>query len=570
MTPETLAATIASIRADGTDTAQVEVKRASGGVPLNLPTTLSAFANTEGGVIILGIDESSGFATVGVPDPAGAQRAVANMAHSMDPPLRRIATQVMLFEGKNLVVVEVGALEQELRPSRISGGQSYVRVNDGDYPLTAQEETTFEHNRGRPRFDEEPVPGAAQSDLDEDQVQSYLQLARERPELSRMGDDELLMRTAVMTVDGQPTVAGLLSLGVYPQQFFPRLIIKASVAPGTGDPEGTRASDVQEIAGPIPAMLDEAMRWVTRNSRTRVVFGSDGQGRDVPEYPLEAIRELLSNALVHRDLAPHTLNSAVELRLLPDRLIIENPGGLWNLNQQALGLHMLSSSRNGQLIRMLQWVRTRQNTRVVEALATGINKVFDSLADAGLEKPRFFNEVIRFKVMVLKATPIKRRDAEWLSQLPNAANLTDDQRRVLVRMRRGEKWTTSALQSFLHTDSNRARRLLTRLVDMELARTLSATRGRLYELVPGLDGDAITAEVAVDLPEPVKQARMAPNEAAATILELLSTDSPIRTGELAAQLDWPLPRVRGALRSLVEEGKARSVGGGRSTAYLRS
>lgn len=570
MTPEILAATIASIRSDGTDTAQVEVKRASGGVPSNLPTTLSAFANTEGGVVLLGIDESNGFTTVGVTNPGDMQRAVANMAHSMNPPLRRIATQVMLFEGKNIVVVEVGALEPELRPSRVSGGQSYVRVNDGDYPLTAQEETTFEHNRGRPRFDEEPIEGATRSDLDEELVRSYLQLARERPELSRMGDDELLMRTGVITADGQPTVAGLLSLGVYPQQFFPRLIIKASVAPDRGDPTGTRASDVQEIAGAIPAMLDEAMRWVTRNTRTRVVFGGDGQGRDVPEYPLEAVRELLSNALVHRDLAPHTLNAAVDLRLLPDRLIIENPGGLWNLNQQALGLHMLSSSRNGQLIRMLQWVRTRQNIRVVEALATGINRVFDSLADAGLQKPRFFNEVIRFKVMVLRAVPIKRKDADWLSQLPNAARLSDDQRRVLVRMRRGEKWTTSALQGFLRLDAHKARQLLTGLVDMGLARTVGATRGRMYELVAGLDGDGAVADVAAELPQLMKRARMAPDDAAATIYGLLSPNSPVRTGELAAQLDWPLPRVRNALRTLVEEGKARSVGGGRSTGYLRS
>ena len=149
MTPEILAATIASIRSDGTDTAQVEVKRASGGVPSNLPTTLSAFANTEGGVVLLGIDESNGFTTVGVTNPGDMQRAVANMAHSMNPPLRRIATQVMLFEGKNIVVVEVGALEPELRPSRVSGGQSYVRVNDGDYPLTAQEEAAVTHKAQR-------------------------------------------------------------------------------------------------------------------------------------------------------------------------------------------------------------------------------------------------------------------------------------------------------------------------------------------------------------------------------------------------------------------------------------
>ncbi len=566
MTPEALASIITALRADGTDTARVEAKRASGGLPANLGSTLSAFANTDGGSIILGLDEGSGFSTTGVQDAAVLQQGIANLGHAMVPPLHAISTQAMVFEGKPLVVAEIAPLDDALRPSRTGGGDAFVRVHDGDYRMSPQETQVFEHNRGQPRFDEEAVAGATRADLDDSLVASYIELRRRNPQMRRFRDAELLVRTAVLAPDGQtPTIAGLLSLGVYPQQFFPRLVIKASVAPAPSDPVGTRASNIQEITGAIPTMLDEAMAWMERNTKTRVVFGTDGNGRDVPEYPTVAIRELLSNALVHRDLAPYALNTAIDLRLFPDRLLLENPGGLWNMSRDALGLHKLSRSRNGQLITILQNVRTMRGVRVVEALAGGINNILDSLADAGMDQPLFINEVIRFKAIVSLGAPVRRSDADWLSQLPNAAQLTSEQRSVLLRMRRGEKWDVRSLSSALRSDAASARKLLSDLVERGLVQAVGNTRARTYGLAPNLDG---RVGVDVSSPEPLKAGRMSPVDAAQIVRGLLSEDTPIRNGELAAELGWPASRVTNALDLLRMNGIAQRVGAGRSTAYI--
>ena len=76
------------------------------------------------------------------------------------------------------------------------------------------------------------------------------------------------------------------------------------------------------IAGPLPRMLTDAVARVSRAMRTSIRFGDDGHGRNVHEYPLVAVRELIANALVHRDLSEPALSKGIEIRLLRYRLII--------------------------------------------------------------------------------------------------------------------------------------------------------------------------------------------------------------------------------------------------------
>jgi hypothetical protein len=78
----------------------------------------------------------------------------------------------------------------------------------------------------------------------------------------RFADEgELLRRSGVLDSGGRPIVAGILALGAYPQQWFPRLVIQAAAEPLPGSPEGIRALNQLTIDGPIPRMLDKAMDW---------------------------------------------------------------------------------------------------------------------------------------------------------------------------------------------------------------------------------------------------------------------------------------------------------------------
>lgn len=289
-----------------------------------------------------------------------------------------------------------------LKPVRVKAGRkAYLRSYDGDYEMSQLEEQAFIANRDHPQFDRRPAEGSSVQDFDTALLAAYLETSRSSSSsLARFDDDELLQRTGVVTAEGVPTVAGLLSVGRYPQEFFPSLVIQASVSPRPGDPPGTRASDARRFDGPLPTMLDETAAWIQRNTRTRLRFGTDGHGRDEPEYPAEAVRELVSNALVHRDLGPHALPYPIRLVLEHNQLVIANPGGLWGITVDRLGRDKISSARNDRLIRVAQNVRTRDGRRVVEALASGIPTVLASISKAGMVPPAFHDQGVRFTVRV--------------------------------------------------------------------------------------------------------------------------------------------------------------------------
>ncbi|SBW27095.1 transcriptional regulator [Candidatus Protofrankia californiensis] len=127
----------------------------------------------------------------------------------------------------------------------------------------------------------------------------------------------------------------------------------------------------------------------------------DGSVRDRPIYPLVAFRELVANALIHRDLDHWSAGLAVEVRLLRDRLVVANPGGLYGITVDRLGRDAVTSARNARLVAICQHVRSPQTgARVIEALASGIPTVTEALADQGLPPAHYVDSGIRFTVVL--------------------------------------------------------------------------------------------------------------------------------------------------------------------------
>ncbi|MGW0248840.1 ATP-binding protein [Nocardia goodfellowii] len=310
-----------------------------------------------------------------------------------------------LVDGLPVVVIRVYECDRSSKPCRVTAsGTAYVRCHDGDFALSEVEEQAFLAARQPPLFDRQPVDGSTLNDLDPELVGEFLRSVRERDPhgLGRFGDDrELLVRAGVVRTDRVPTVAGLLAMGVHPQQWFPRFVIQAAAEPQAGEPAGTRARNQRTITGPIPRMLDEALDWAQRTFDTSIVAAADGRVMDRTQYPLVAFRELIANALVHRDLNHWSAGMAIEVRLRRDRLIITNPGGLYGITVERLGHDAVTSARNAQLVNICQHVRCPgSGARVIEALATGLTTVAEALTQADLPQPRYVDAGIRFTAVL--------------------------------------------------------------------------------------------------------------------------------------------------------------------------
>lgn len=411
---------IEQIRTRGCEGQTTEVKAARGGCPEKLYDTISAFSNQDsGGVLVFGLDERDQFRKVGVYDAQDLQKKVMEYCEQMTPVVRPVFT-VCDEDGLVFVSAEIPPVDVSERPcfktakGRLQG--SYIRVGDADKPMTEYEVYSYEAYRRRYRDDIRPVEHASLTALDPGKLESYLSRKKqERPHLASVTPEQLLELTGI-TRDGQVTMTALLLFGVYPQALFPQLSIIATSIPGTEmgvvDANGNRFTDSKRIEGVLPDMLEGALAFVRGNMRVATrIDPKTGRRVDQPQYPMDAVREAVLNALVHRDYSFHTEAKPIQLTMFTDRLEISNPGGLYG----RLTINQLGSTqpdtRNPVLVTAMETLGQTENRY------SGIPTIRRAMAQLGLPEPSFQERRGNFIVTLqnageAEAQPVAIQDAE--------------------------------------------------------------------------------------------------------------------------------------------------------------
>jgi ATP-dependent DNA helicase RecG len=502
-----LAEIVANLRAVGVEFEDVEVKRAAGGVPQSLAETMSAFANARGGIIILGLDEKAGFAAVGVSDPAAMRDEVVGVARGKLTPVLVPSIEVVPFEGVTLVVVDVEALPLSQRPCYVTSrgvyNGAFIRIGDGDQGLTPYEVDRLRENAGQPRWDEELVPQATMQDLDQGAVLRLVTAAhRNSPQaFAGLTESEALVRLGVLVPgDGSliPSLAGLLGVGAYPQQFFPQLMVSLAVYPNADPdqpgPGGIRFLDSAAVGGNVPTMVNDAVQAVLRNLRraSRIV----GVGReDLWEIGPEVIREAIVNALMHRDYSPQARGTQVQVELFPDRLTVTSPGGLFgNVRLETLGQSRTSSSRNARLAALLQEAGDPLTGRpVAENRGSGIGMMISQVRrDTGVV-PLFNANLDFFGVTIPRTSPVTPEFRNWAERVSGGQKLSQSQISALALAKEGYD-VDAALMRRLGLTTADARRELDQMLDLRLLLPRKTRDDGSYRLSPGLP--EMTADAA--------------------------------------------------------------------------
>lgn len=431
---------LAELRRLHRDSTDIEVKRASE-LPENLPETTCAFANMpSGGTIILGVDENRDFEVVGVADAAALEEALISQTRNSVKPPPMIECETFTLEGKQVLVAQVNPVPLQNRPAHYRG-VAYLRQSDGDYEMNDADLALVEiqklsHSENF-QFDVVPVLNSSIRDLDSVRVKSFLEAARAGSRIlsKKIDDQELLETLNIVTVKGELTLAGIYALGEYPQGKAPQLRITAAVQlPREGSSVRTR--NMQDFEGPLPDLLESALTWVKQNAPTRNVYDSSGHMRKEIVYPLPAVRELIANALVHRDLSPNSDGKWVEIRLCDDRLVISNPGGLRGISVKQLESATLSKNAvNPRLYDIAKRVRTE---------GAGIQEVLRQTRQALLAKPQLIDTGVQFTAILYGASVFSEAELEWLRSI-GGDGLTAVEKHLLVGLRKGESWHLSRI-----------------------------------------------------------------------------------------------------------------------------
>lgn len=394
MLSEELLILIKKIQEIKAESQTVEVKSAHNGCPKRLYDTLSSFSNQDGGgIIVFGLDEKQGFEAVGVYDLQDLQKSVTEQCNQMEPAIRGIFTFAE-YEGKNICALEVPSVELVERPCYYKGAGkvkgSYIRVGDADLPMTDYEIYSYESYKKHVHDDEREVERIDLSYMDREILDKYIvEKKQAKPKFSKLNEEQIYEMLNIKRNE-RFTLAAVMNFALYPQGVFPQLGITAVVVPGYSIGElgnsGERFIDNKRIEGTISEMLEEAMVFCKRNMKIKTIIDSEtGKRNDRTEYPINAVREAILNALIHRDYSVHTEGTPIQINFFTDRLEIHSPGGLYGrMTVEQLG-KARPDLRNPTLATMAESLNQAENRY------SGIPTIRMEMKEYGLPEPEFKN-----------------------------------------------------------------------------------------------------------------------------------------------------------------------------------
>lgn len=553
---------IRQMRRVRTDYRTVEAKAAEGGLPKKAKNSVAAFANTDGGLLLLGLREPD-FEPLAIDAAKLAADLAATCAEDLEPSIRP-DIEIIMIEGRPVVAAIVEEMPQTRKPCFVKSmgmyGGSFVRTHDGDRRLTDYEIHVLMSGRGQPYDDMAQVEGATLEHLHPELVASLLSRLRVRrgPAFAQSSDEDILRMVGVLVGDeANVSLAGLLALGRYPQQFLPQLNVTFVAYPTiNGEPlkDGTRFLDNESLDGSIPEMLSGSLAAIRRNLTRRAVVNAEGR-LDRLEYPDEALRELVVNALIHRDYHPLAHGTQVRIQLYPDRLEIVSPGGLHGpIDRRDLFAEQITSSRNSRLAKLLEDVEMPRSGRTVcENRASGLVTIAHSLRDAGLEPPAIRDDVKSFQVVLRNHDVLNAETSAWLSMF-DRSRINENQRLGLAFLYRNRRISKSQYRILSGCHSQIATRELTELATLGLIEKTHDRHWPVWRLSSG-SGHG-------ESPQSRSAARGHGGGAKAPLgrraqIRLLLASGPKSAGVLARELDMTRGGLLRWLRRMEEEGEVR-------------
>lgn len=374
--------------------------------PAAIAETLVAFANSDGGWLVLGIDAEGGLGALRTDDEmADAVRAAERLCR---PPVRTVDWQQREVSGGSVAVIRV---ERSNDLHTLEDGRVLVRRGVENAPAAGDEVERLLASRPIGDFELQPVPGATRDDLDEDIIDEYLERRQKRnPRQTILPKDKLLQQIGALTEDRTPTVTGLLLFGKEPQFFMPQsraVFVKFADTQPRG-PEGALGyGRREEFTGALPLIIDRAWRVIWEEmDKQAVVKGL--QRQEQTEYPSTAVREALVNAVAHRDY--RVTGRGIEIRMYTDRMEITSPGGL----PAHITLENLVEehySRNPRIVNGLyQW-------GYIEELGLGIDRMIEDMVKAGHPPPKFECPGHRFTVILYNVRDQAKAAQPWESNM---------------------------------------------------------------------------------------------------------------------------------------------------------
>jgi len=420
----------------------------------DLAKEIVAFANSSGGIILIGVEDDGTIAGITVDNSLRSKVQMA--ARDCDPSIN-----VSMRTFKNVLIVDVH--EGKDKPYRCTNG-FYIRNGASSIKLSTQEIISFIKTEGKVKFDELRVPEVSfPKGLDEYAIKRFMGFLNLS---SPVSPNELLGNLGAVYLDEKPPVvnnAGVLFFAKNPSRYIPHSVVNCIVYKGNGKVD---ILDKKSFDFDIITNIDETLKFIKRHLNVSFEIKSSRR-KEKLEIPEVVLREAVVNAVAHRDYFEK--GATVMVEIFDNRVEISNPGGLpKGLTAANFGTRTLA--RNSLIAALLN------RAGYIEKLGTGIQRIVSEMKNVDLPEPEFdFNSFFT----------ITLRRYNYQKSIKDVFKLTDKRaERIAFILKELANGTLNVEQaaSNLATSSRTIRNDLDFLVTQKWVAASGTTKGRDYEL----------------------------------------------------------------------------------------
>jgi ATP-dependent DNA helicase RecG len=430
--------------------------------PERLAECLVAFANSDGGTVIVGLNgKGQTVQRVYAEELEGALKAAERLCRPL------VVTGWEQLEGPDGTTYAI-TVPRSPELHSLADGRVLIRAGSANRPLGGEEIRQLAATKSAGDFEAEYMAGAVRADLDEGVIAEYLEKRQQRQRrTAAQTPDEALLDLGAMDEEGRPTHSGMLLFGKNPQHFIPQsgLVFVKFIGTEPRGEEGLAGyGRREEVSGPLARIIEGTWKIVWEEMNVgAVVKGLERQ--EVSEYPPFAVREALVNAVCHRDY--RLKGRRIEIRMYTDRMEVISPGGLpgFITVDNIVEEHF---SRNPRLVAgLFQW-------GYIEELGLGIDRMIEDMVQAGHPPPKFKAAPYSFTVTLFNARE-RKVSPKWETVM------NERQARALTFIRENGRITNREYQQLCPDVSPETLRLdLSDLVDRGILLKIGAKKGTYY------------------------------------------------------------------------------------------
>lgn len=395
--------------------------------PKELAKHIIAFANSDGGMIAIGITDKNRIIE-------GIDYYEEKINDILEVPFRYCFPSIRV-KSKRIECIDSDGFENHILLMEIESDsvvhknhqdEVFIRVGDKSIKLNFEERIQLMYDKGERNFEDTEVVDAILDDIDIPFLKDYIKrIGYSKDEISYLKENKGFLKEK----NGKEVLstAAILLFGKRPQDFLPRARVRFIKYEGIEEKTGAEMNVIKDIVfeGKIYDMLNKTIEYIDFQIKEKTFLEKDGRFVMVEEYPKFVRQELVVNAVTHRDYSIR--GTEIQIKMFDDRLVVESPGKLPGLVKKDNMRHT-HFSRNPKIAEYLKYFG------YVKEYGEGVDRIYKELDSAGFREVEYYMDTFILKAIVFN-NKVDSSKLQYIIQsddtLGNKVGITDERNRPM-------------------------------------------------------------------------------------------------------------------------------------------